>query len=199
MQSRPNAGTAWVRAVLYMNEDTKEASNVFWFDPGFGYVISFSSLALDTHDLVLALKTALLPILSSSVTIRGGYVEWSDGGTAIGIQSYQPAAGGITGDALPEDVAAVVQKITAGSGPSYRGRWYFSGIPESFSTGSYLNTGTGKPAMILAAASLLAPLSIGSNTLTPAHFGPSTSSFGHIILTNEVDLLATRRRRRGVF
>lgn len=196
--SRPVVGP-WIRVVMYLNEDTKEASNVFWFDPGFGFVINYGSLGSDSHDLVLAIKTGMEPVTGSSITIRGGYVEWSDGISSIGIQSYQPSPGGVSGDVLPEDVAAVVQKITGAPGPENRGRWYFSGVPESFTTGSYLNTGTGIPAYISFATFLQTPITLGSNTLTPSHFSPKTGNMNHITLANTVDLLATRRRRRGVF
>lgn len=195
--TRPNV--PYVRVSLYMNEDVKEASNIYWFDPGNTYTIDPTQIASDSHDLVLALHTNVKVCMASTVTLRGGYVEWSDGVGTIGIDSYQPIAGTISAAALPEDVAAVVSKWDGGTGPSHRGRWYFSGIPETFSTGSYLNVATGKVALDNLASNLLGTLSIGANMLVPSHFGKKGRTFQHLVLTNPVDLLGTRRRRRGPF
>lgn len=187
---------------MFMIQDQKEFSNLFWFSPDWDDIPDPTNLKADTHDIVLAMETKLKPVLSNAVTIKGGYVEYGDGtGDSVGFDYYADQAGVVDEDAMPEDVAVVVQKYTTEYTRSGRGRWYFSGTPDTFVTGSYLNVATGQAAFTVLAAALVAQIVTddSGNTYSPYHFGPTTPVFKAIGAIETVALLGTRRRRRFRF
>lgn len=125
-------------------------------------------------------------------------MEWNDGLSTIGLDSYQGLAGEVTGTPMPEDVAAVVQKISGHPGPSGRGRWYFAGLPSSWADGSYLTAAN--ITTINAQMTIIVANKMGQGqTLEAAHFSPTTGQIYQIAAFETVALLGTRRRRRGPF
>jgi hypothetical protein len=150
----------------------------------------------------LAIFTALSDTLSATMNentlLRGGEFFYNFGAGTFGVDVYDVISGTLTGGALPEDVAVLVQKITALGGKTNRGRWYLPGVDMSLVTGSYLNT-AGQTAYTAFAVAAKTNVTDQGITYSPAHFSKSTASLVPIQNDPVVGLLATRRARRYRF
>lgn len=199
MPSRPTLAQ-WCLVELYWTGYDKLLSNLFWFDnslitydPGFPY-------SSEAHSLVLALQTYMAPVMDASIISPGGYVEFHANGGTYGLPAYISKAGTAPSAVpMPEDVAVVVQKNGDSSGPTHRGRWFFSGVSNIFQSGSYLNNG-GTTAFAALGVNLKTPIaSVQSGDYNPATFSPKTGNLTVITACTVVHLLATARRRRPRF
>jgi len=109
--------------------------NVFWYDT------DEQDPPANPQDVAEALASAAIDQLTDNI---GGILTTADHTTALEAVFYsegQPytatglttVTGSITGDQLPDYAAVVMQKRTATSGRSGRGRWYVGPVPELFS------------------------------------------------------------------
>lgn len=199
--SRPGVGTVWVRMVVYYLLDMKEASDVFWFSVSSGSIPTADLRHASAGDMYHTYMPTWSACVGTHVTFRGCYVEWNDGVGTQGVDWYEDVTGTLISDPMPEDVAVVVQKITAVPQPYARGRWYFAGAGQVDVKGSYLNGGgiTDWQNFAIVLKGTVTPISAGGLILSPAHFSPHTQQLYPIVDTPVVALLGTRRRRRGPF
>lgn len=189
----------WALAQLYSLQDQREMSNDFWFHLSAAPDLNAWDGRLAAINLHLALTNALVPVTAVSVKFLGVDLLVSDGTGTVGYAGYQTVVGGVSGSALPEDVSVIVQKDTASYLPGDRGRWYFSGVPEVFTTGSYLNNLVGEVAWSTAAPLLMQSITDQGIQYDPAHYSPSNNNLLNIKVCTAVALLGTRRRRRFRF
>lgn len=197
MPSRPAAGIKWVRLEVFFSTTLgKEWSNIFWFQmSGAGSVADYQN---DAQPLMAAIQAALSPVGTPQVTSEGGVVTFNGGTGSYGVEVYNTVTGTETGDLVPEDVSCVVQRLSGTIGPSGRGRIFVAGIPQLHVLGSYLST-AGITAFGNLALALNSPVTPGAITYTPAFFSTTTGLFAVITEWNEVQLLATNRKRRPRF
>jgi hypothetical protein len=187
----------WARGVVYLGADSKEMSNVFWYQPS-GTFPSDWNIATFGQAMYTQVTSAWQPILTTGVTIRGIYVEVNNGTLTSGYDYYSSESGNDITTLQPADIALVVQKHTASPGKAGRGRWYFGGLGQDQCTGSYLNS-SGISYATAFAATLQTQFTDQSITWYPCHFSKKTTSLDRIVFTAVVAMLATRRRRRSVF
>lgn len=194
--SRPT-GT-WTRVQMFFNADMKQYSNEFYYTQT--AAVTIPQMEAEANAIVTFLSNAMTAVMSSAWTCRGGYVEFSDGTTVVGWDSYQPAVGLIDEDPLPEDVAVVVQRYTATPNRSGRGRLFIAGCPVTFDDGSYLSTVTGQAGINALITQFGLAITGPVSSYTPAFF--SKKNGGPVVPIVAWDFsaqLATKRRRRGKF
>lgn len=197
MSSRPPTGTLWTRAEVFMTSSfAKEWSNIFWFQQS--AAVGYTNYQSAADQIYSTINAALSVILTTGATIEGAQVVFNDGAGSYGIEVYNEISGSVAGNAVPEDVSAVVQRVTATPGKSGRGRIFFAGLPESFVNGSYLST-LGETAFGGLQGTLQAGIVSGGITFTPYFFSPKTGAFLPTTAFNYVSLLATNRKRRPRF
>lgn len=195
MSSRP-AGV-WTRAEIYfVGNDTKEWSNIFWWKPGAATPVT--DRVPDALTIITTLAGNFAPLQSATVKSIGGVVEFNDGTGTYGVDIYQDQVGSLMADPIPEDVSAVVQRLTATSGPSGRGRIFISGVDSSLAAGSYLST-AGVTAVAAFATNMGMPIGGATQMYAPYFFSATTSAFLAVMKWYPVNLLATARRRRPRF
>lgn len=89
--------------------------------------------------------TNLLPVLTHNYTLTGA--RWKRVAPTLGVEHFHaaPAAsvGGKSGDSLPSYASALLSMRTTLGGRSHRGRKYIAGIPETETTGSFINVEPG--------------------------------------------------------
>lgn len=187
----------WAKTTMYFNSDQKEYSNDFWWSLSAATVIT--DMEADAAAIVASLVASYEPILSAEWTIRGGYTEFSDGATTIGVDTYRQDAGGVSSPPMPEDVAVIVQKFSSIPGRQGRGRLFIAGIPQTFCDGSYLNAAPGQSLTTAFITAIGANVMGSSNTYTPAHFSRNAAVMQPVVFWDFAVLLGTRRRRRGPF
>jgi len=197
MSSRPALGVLWTRVEIYfVGPFQKEWSNIYWFQQSAAVgAANYESAAAAIYGQLAANHSNCMV---TTATIEGAYISFNDGAGTYGVPVYAATPGTIAGNALPEDVSAVVQRLTATPGPDGRGRIFVAGLPESFSNGSYLNA-AGLAALSAFALVLATGVTVGAVTFNPMFFSPKTDLLLAIILWNEIELLATNRRRRPRF
>lgn len=188
----------WALLTLYSRLDQKEMSNEFWFIPSQAPDLTTWSGNAAALAITTNVQTALYNQASIKQTYVGGNLLFNDGTGTLGFDSYVTSTGQISGTYLPEDCSVLVQKDTESFRPGENGRWYFSGVPDTFATGSYLN-GVGIPAWATALPQLMTSFVDQAITYQPAHWSPSNNTLKPIISVQTVGLLATRRRRRFRF
>lgn len=188
----------WALLTIYQRLDQKEMSNEFWFSMSAAPAIATWNGVGAAGALYTPILTVLEAVSATPIKYVGCNLIVNDGTGSLGFDNYTTAGGTISGTYLPEDVSVVVQKDTASFLPGEHGRWYFSGVPDSFATGSYLNS-TGIAAWLAALPTLLNSVTDQGVTYTPAHFSPKQSSLKPIVAVDAVGLLGTRRRRRFRF
>lgn len=188
----------WVRMEVYFAGQEKQWSNVFWYTVSGGSIASPYDLYAATNDLFTSMLSALQGIMLTTYTIRGCYCVFNDGVGSFGIDDYTGGSGLVSGTKVPEDLAIVVQKISALYTSDGRGRWYFSGFPATFVNGSYLAIASNTPLATLITA-LLTPVVSGGVTFNPAVFSNTLSALNNVISINPIALLGTQRKRRTRF
>jgi hypothetical protein len=197
MPSRPTTGP-WGLLIIRGASDQKEWSNDFWFSISAG-TPSGSWNQLNAAQAILAALTAnFFDALQQNSKVLGATFYYNDGVGTIGVDYYATVDGLDVGDPLPEDIAVVVQKITANTTREGRGRWYVTGIPASSLTGSYLNS-SGIALYATVATDWKTAITDQGVTWSPAHFSPSTGLLYPITNTPVIALIGTRRRRRFGF
>jgi len=194
----PRPPGPWLRAEYFFSGEEKEWSSILWFIPSAAIplaTIDFNNLGVE---LELHLMTTFELMLANTVAMRGIYMIANDGTSSLGFDFYNPHFGVNTNPVMPEDVAMVVQLITATPGPSGRGRVYLSGLAKDMTNGSYLSA-TGDSIGDGLAAALKGNVAIGGDHYTPAVASPTTSAIHPVIITNAVKLLGTNRKRKTRF
>lgn len=195
MQSRPTG--IFTRVEVFFNTKLgKEWSNIFWFKAD--GATPASEYVPDAQAIYDQLQTTLVDLTTTEVTVEGCVVVFNDGTGSYGVEVYQAHPGTVTATLIPEDVSAVVQRLTVTSGPSGRGRIFFAGLPETFVTGSYLSD-VGATAFGAASADLQVDFPGASVTYSPFFFSPTTGYFARVQNFIPVALLATNRKRRPRF
>lgn len=196
MVSRPPP--PWMLATIFGNQDTKEWSNEFWYVPSVSVAPSNFDPATLAADFFNAMHVVYVSYMHESASLKGAKATVDFTAGTFGGSYYSTEYGTLVNDALPEDVAVVVQKQTAHAGRSGTGRWRLTGMDDSCSTGSYLSpTGTGLIQAWVVQAML--PITSQTVTYTPAHY---SKKLGSIITLQGADveaLLGTVRRRRPRF
>lgn len=194
--SRPT--TDWANITVYGFADQKEFINIFWYS-------IFSGAPTDSWDahaaagvIYAAVATTLADTMNSGAALIGCEFFYNFGAGTFGVDYYSSFPGTLNNKLLPEDVAVVVQKITALGGKTNRGRWYLAGVDSSLVSGSYLNP-TGQTSFQTFAVAAKTNVTDQGITYAPAHFSLQTTSLVPIKNTPVVALLATRRRRRYRF
>lgn len=199
MPSRPTAGQ-WVRAEQFVSGYDKLISNIYWYlADSISWVPGYDFQA-DASLINSTITAAVKPVLADNLTIIGTYVVFGQPTGSLGIDIYESVAGTApSGNAMPEDVAVVVQKLTNNMGPSHRGRWYISGIPQSFTNGNYLSSG-GLTAFATMTTALEAPIAGGGGgDYNIGTFSPKLGALSQITGFGHSGLIATSRRRRPRF
>lgn len=196
MPSRPT-NALWARSIVYGRLDQKEWSNDFW------YLIDSAPLPFWSHSTAAAANFAVTANLMAAVmpmaaTILGVQLYVHYAGGTVGTPYYDTINGAISGGYLPEELAVIVRKQTATVTPDGKGRWYFTCIPQSYVTGSYLND-AGITAYGGLGLQLWPQYSDQGITYTPANFSPTTGLLYPLVACEAVSLLGTRRRRRFRF
>src|ERR1700742_3514795 len=183
----------WFRIPLYGRSDQKEFSNEFWYylfsgSPPSNWIRNTTAVAFFSK-----ITGNLVYVYNASVTFLGIRMLYNDGSGTIGYELYSNLTGTDTGKLLPEDVSAIVQKQTADSTRSGRGRWYLPGFSESFADGSYLND-AGVTAFQAVAVDFKTKILDQGMDIRPAHWNRKTNHLLPIVDTPVVSLTATRRR-----
>jgi hypothetical protein len=136
-----NPGIVRVRVIGALG--TERAENVYHLRrpagaPWTADVVQSAALAV-----YQAYEANLLPFLSSTYTLlRTEAVQLAGPGSMQGAHTPAAgAAGAITGDCLPFNVAACVTMRTGLAGRSFIGRTYLPGIPELYQSASLLTVG----------------------------------------------------------
>jgi len=126
-----------------------------------------------------AVMTLLEPDWLDAVSASWSLVDWNarclDDATDAGATATGGGAGSIAGDCLPGFNNMLVSKKSGMRGPSYRGRFYFCGVPESGVDGNTL--AAGQLALLTTLAALLDNGFSDSdgNAYVPCVFSPSLS------------------------
>lgn len=190
----------WARIEVFMRGDGKEWSNLFYFtSTGFGFPGSPTDFPGIGTGLAGNLIIALATFLPNAYTTLGARVTINDSVQTVGVDVNTSLSGGDgSANALPEDVAIVVQRISAHPGKTGRGRVYLSSVGEDQATGSYVNA-AGATNIIGLIAAMTAVITIGGNIWTPAVFSKKNSAFYDITFCQFDSQLGTMRSRRTKF
>lgn len=195
MASRPSA-TLWTRMEIFQTSPNgKEWSNIFWYKQG--APVPLGNVQTDAIAIYSQVAGDLSALQHSSVTIQGASVVVNNNALSYGVEVYQAVVGLLANAITPEDVSAVVQRLSASPGPDTRGRIYISGIDTSLVNGSYLST-AGETAVDAFCFAENSPIA-ASVMYSPYIFGPKSAQFTALSVWNRVNLLATNRRRRPRF
>lgn len=195
MTSRPFG--AWTRLEIYFNTSLgKEWSNIMWYKQS--AAVSPGNFVSDANALMTAVQTLFGSVQATPVQSPGGTVTFNDGTSSYGVEVYTGGSGAISGLLMPEDVSAVVQRLTGAGGPTNRGRLFVTGLPETYGAGSYLS-GPGLAALQAFAAASLTPINGSVVTYSPYLFSPKAMTYNQITNMVAVNLLATNRKRRPRF
>lgn len=198
MPSRPLPGTQWARFVAHGRLDQKTFSNDFWYSVTSGSISSTTPFHAVAAAWWAAMTSPWADAITTSTTLLGVTAYFNDGTGTFGIKYYNSVPGTGIGDTLPEDVAVVIQKLTADFAKAGKGRFFFSGAGVGDTTGSYLNS-SGITDWQAFAVQIKSGFVTSGLTLSPAHFEPSTGLLKPIVDTPVISLLGTQRRRKGNF
>jgi len=196
MAGRPSGVWAMVR--IFGTQDQKEFSNEFWYSISSGSPAPSWDQHAAAGAFYSALGTAIVNTMSSGCTLLGCVFYYNNGSGTLGVDYYSKLTDSLSVAGIPEDVAVVIQKITATPTKKGRGRWYFAGVGVSLMSNSYLNS-AGITAYQALAVQLKTAVTDQGITYSPAHFSPGMSTLLPIVDCPVVALLATRRRRRFGF
>lgn len=187
----------WARVEMYFTGEEKTWSMVFWYT-GAGAFPSNYNQATAGNAFYAQLVSSLLPLLNQVVMTRGVYVIINNGAGSYGVKVYNTDAGTGSNSALPEDVAAVVQRISDTPGPSGRGRIYVSGVDNGLAVSSYL-TPAGITAFNAWGVDVKAAVVDQGITWSPAVYSEKLNMLHAMSAVNTIALLGTIRRRRTSF
>ena len=188
----------WGCVRVYGTQDQKEFSNEFWYSISAGTPGSTWDQHAAAGAFYTAIGTAMIATMNSSCTLLGCDFLYNDGTGTIGVDYYSKLTNSLAFAGIPEDVAVVVQKITANTTKKGRGRWYFAGVGITELTDSYLNA-TGMTNYQALAVALKTAVTDQGVTWSPAHYSPQLNTLIPLKDCPVVALLATRRRRRFGF
>lgn len=188
----------WAYTEFFYKGMEKVWSNTFWWTLSGAFIPYAGSNPAD--DFVAAWGTVIRPMMPSVCTLIGCRATINDGTEVVGYEKYTTLAGtNASTDPLPEDVAAVVQRISAEPGKSGRGRVFLSGLAQSMAQGSYW---TAAGMLLLDAVSVFMEHDISDSTgnvWRPATYDRLDNVLNFINQANAVALIATARRRRSRF
>lgn len=187
----------WARLEMYYVGLEKQWSNVYWYT-GAGTFPSNYNQVNAAQQMVGTLNGNLLNALATTTVSKGGYLIVNNGTGSYGVKYYNNSAGQDSTNSLPEDVAAVVQRISDTPGKSGRGRIYISGMSTDMANGSYTSQ-AGQTILVAYAANVYAAVTDQGITWSPAVFSEKTSSLHALSAVNPIALLGTIRRRRADF
>jgi hypothetical protein len=200
--SRPVGGLPWVRAAIYGFGDQKEFSNDFWFNVTAGTLDPAVDGLVTAGAIYDYLGPLIRAVMSEEHLHRGINCEINNGSYTVGTDKYADIFGTQEAAAIPFDDSVVVQKICGLAGKANRGRWYFTGIADTFVTGSYIND-SGVASFQALAEGCHTPITVtasgGAATLTPAHLNRQTGALHAILSSPWIRLVGTKRSRRGPF
>jgi hypothetical protein len=189
----------WALLQVFYRLDGKEMSNDFWYRLSAAPTLPAWNGGSAATVIYGAVAAEMQNLTSSSVTFLGGWLYVNNGTGTIGFQHPDYVSVGlIGGNSLPEDVALVVQREASSFVRGTEGRWYFSGVPETFATGSYVNA-TGNAAISAFAIATIAPLTDQGITYTLSNFSPKLANMYAVTGITAARQLGTRRRRRVKF
>lgn len=183
---------------IFGAQDQKEFSNEFWYSISSGSPPGSWDRHAAAGVFYNAIGTAMIATMTAAAKLIGCEFYYNDGTGTLGVDYYSTLTPSGILEGVPEDIAVVVQKLTANVTKKGRGRWYFAGIGSTFVANSYLTTG-GVTAYQALAVVLKAAQTDQGITYSPAHFSPGLGILIPITDTPVVNLLATRRRRRFGF
>lgn len=190
-------GGVWCRADFMYGGNDQIWSNSFWYTGtgSFGSTWSATTFATAVYS---HLKSALAAVMSDTNSLLGVYNLVSNGTNTIGTDLYNVTTGAVTGDALPLEVAVVVQRISDQPGKSGRGRVYLMGLDESMVSGNYIDPT--KLSLFVAIANAMKSAVVDQSiTWSPAVYTRKLNALHAIASTNVVSLCATHRATRPRF
>jgi len=189
------AGVNFSRLEMFFEGKGKVFSNILWHTtlatfPG-TWDIAAAAVAFST-----AYANPLISVLSAQIDYLGCNFLVHNAGVARSSDHYESTPGSIaTGDPLPDDVAAVVSRLTTTAGKSGRGRVYISGLDPSYVTENRLSSG-GMTNLTTVATAWKAAITDQTMLWSPANYSRKTSAF-HAATNFVVDpVTGTRRDRR---
>lgn len=188
----------WARLIIYSHNDEDEWTNTIWFHNTSAIPGTFN-IQTAVNDFSAHLISAFAnPLQVADAGVKGMRLYVNNGTYTVGADSTTSQIGNEASAELPTEMCVVVQLRTNVAGPSGRGRIFLSGVCESNTMVSDLNsTGTTLYQAIVTALTgtitagavpwVVALYSRKANTVTPCTF---------IRLDRE---LARQTRRRPVF
>lgn len=189
--------------ILYL-QNNEPMANVFHAELSTGY--DFADIAALAAAVDGAMFSHLRPVMSTQCAyvrteVRGLDVE----NDLFDTDDAQAGIGAITGSGLPNNVTLSIKKESGFTGRSARGRWYFTGMPESY---LMVNENTVDPtdvvAMVTAVENLRAvvqatawsPVIVSRRTEGAARTVGITFPWISVVAVN--DFVDTQRRRLTV-
>lgn len=188
----------WGLVKVYGTQDQKEFSNEFWYSISAGSPSSSWDQKAAAVAFYTIIGTPMIATMCGTCKLLGCEFYYNDGSGTIGLDLYSTLTNSSVFSGIPEDVAVIIQKITAVAGKKTRGRWYFAGVGVTEVNDSYLNA-TGIAAYTTLAIALKTHVIDQGVTWSPAHFSPSLGTLTPIKNTPVIALLATQRERRFGF
>jgi len=166
----------------------QETNNIYYFSSADGDTDVLTHLVVV---LVSCFITHLLPVLASAWTLNQAVFKRIYP-TLGNEEIYIPPSGnvgGVSTDALPSFVSAVMSIRTAQGGRSHRGRSYLAGMPEAATTGSNITVPSATWTAFLAFAACFASNFIvgdppGSNAWQQVVFSRKLAGSSHFPVPN---------------
>lgn len=155
-----------VKATLVLASPQKDHFyNVFYFKADAGPTYG-TDLMADALTLSTAIQTQIIvgvqDMMAATSTIVGINTELHAGGQVYDVSQTLNLSGNVAADELADFEAVVIQKRTAHSGKSGRGRWYLGPIAETLTEENYLTTAGYTAAQVVAGGWLTSVNAIGT-------------------------------------
>lgn len=147
-----------------------------------------------------AFNAAMPGILTTAHEFLGVEVVYTGGGVQLDAMSAVAAtAGTVSGDVMPEETAALIQRRTGLQGRAKRGRVFLPCVPDSFVTGSAL-TGAALTAYTAVAEMMKNTVvtEVADPDWEPRQPSPSTNALLPITQTRVYSEVVSRRDRRFI-
>jgi hypothetical protein len=144
------------------------------------------------------IKTPLLDCFDVAVTVLGGTVSVRNALQEFSGYFTAGDAGMVSGVALPDELNAILRKVTDTAGAVGRGRLRLAGMSDAFVAGNYI-TSSGNSAYVALATVLKTQLTDQSVVWSPANFSPKTAALHAMLDVKVQPKVGTDRRRRVRF
>jgi hypothetical protein len=190
------AGT-WARIDFYYSGEEKIWSNSYWYTSISAFPPTWDQ-ATAASTFYGAFSSALAGALANNLNLIGLNLTVHNGTNSYGLKLYQTTPGTAGSVALPEELAAIVQRLSDTAGKSGRGRFYFSGLSNDLVIGSYLSA-AGVTAMLAIKNILTNAINDQTMVWSPAVHSRKTNALHALVSASVINLMGTARRRRSRF